>query len=224
MSENRTRTFITKEQYQEKYASKFSKEGESLDVLAEPIEEIVLVVPTEKYPDDKRWNYHTEQWEVRKYNHQATLHGEVRRRLKRNEEGKVVKITLGYTPSYDDWKRDEKRMQDKTIVDDKHFVQTYLGLWDDETSELKNYASLAYLAKKWCSSVSNIKRQRTRINKAVQKHFPKKIVLPSINVYTQSESEHLKSQKNEHLYNNASADDFLAAFGLDMDDLHDLKS
>lgn len=183
------------------------------------------------YPADTRWNYHFNRYERREYNHEASsakrvgegrLYTEADKTPTEKEvNGKIEKVYLlntakiVFAPVYDEWKVDTEKMKgapDK--IDDKHFVRTYLGLYD-KTGMAKEYASIAYLAKRWRTSTSLVKRQRTKIINAFKKHFPNKTILPEdLRTYTSAEKTLSVKHRNEAIHTADNAEDFLSAFGL----------
>lgn len=86
-------------------------------------------------------------------------------------------------------------------------VGEFLNAWKHELEKEPSKQSISNLAKKWCCSISEIKKQRTTINNAILELFPDEgeKQLPNIQDYTEQQRRAKRSQSNELTKENLAA-------------------
>lgn len=78
-------------------------------------------------------------------------------------------------------------------------VREFVECWKHETAKSDGKGSVANLSKKWRTSISGIKKQRTTINNAAREAFPnqKNVGLKPLPDYTAQQIISKRSQSNE---------------------------
>ena len=179
---------------------------------APPELKISIRIPSADHDDEYRWNFVGEYWEVAEFD--TDDFGETKF-ITHKDGGVLIVAKVIRTPVFHPWKRDTRKVRARRKLDDGAFTQEWLGLFDSELDEPKVFASVSYLAKKNNTTMANVRRQRTKINNIVKKHYPEKILLKPIPHYTAREEELLREQRNELVQSAEEPEDLLQALGLD---------